>query len=78
MPSFFQSFKDALNDRILAILAAFATLSLLVSGIYEAFVKDDDDDSDSQWWAGASIYLAILILVLITTVNDYAKDKQFV
>jgi Ca2+ transporting ATPase len=30
------------------------------------------------WVEGASIYVAIFIIVTITSANDWVKDKQFV
>ncbi len=35
-------------------------------------------DWRNGWVEGVSIYVAIIIIVTITSGNDYAKDKQFV
>lgn len=76
MPALKDSIKDALNDRILLVLGAFATLSLLVSIVVE--ITKEESDPSSDWWVGITIYLAIFLLVFITSLNDWAKDKQFV
>lgn len=51
------------------IVAVFALLSIITGMIYHP---------RTGWIEGFSIYLAILILVLITSLNDWSKDKQFV
>lgn len=61
--------KQALNERILLVLAIFAFLSIVTGMIYHP---------RSGWMEGVSIYVAVFILVVITSLNDWAKDKQFV
>lgn len=69
IPPFFASVKEALNDRILLALAVAAFLTIIAG-----MVKD----WRLGWVEGFSIYLAILIVVMISSANDWMKDKQFV
>jgi len=62
--------KEALDNRILLYLA-IAAFFTIITGIVANGWKEG-------WIEGASIYIAILIIVLITSGNDYVKDKQFV
>jgi len=68
-PSYGASLCDALHDKILLTLAICATISIISGMIYN--VK-------TGWIEGASIYASIFILVLITSLNDWAKDKKFI
>lgn len=68
-PSYSASLCDALKERILLTLAICATLSLISGMVYNPL---------TGWIEAASIYASIFILVLITSLNDWAKDKKFV
>jgi len=61
--------KDALNDRILLIVAIFAVLSIIPGMIVEAA---------TGWVEGVFILVALFVQVLITAFNDHSKDKKFV
>jgi Ca2+ transporting ATPase len=50
-------------------VAAFLTI---ITGMVAA------DEWQWGWIEGASIYLAIIIIVSISSLNDWVKDKQFV
>ena len=69
MPSFLDSLKEAFNDKILALIAIFAVLSIITGMIYEP---------RTGWIEGTSIIIALFILVLCTSINDYSKDRTFV
>jgi len=69
LPPFSESIKEALNDRILLILAVFAVLSIITGMVY---------NPRNGWVEGVSIFIAVFVLVLITSLNDWSKDKQFV
>lgn len=73
LPRITESIKDALNDKILIALA-IAAFFTLIAGWYAASAQGED----YGWVPGASIYVAILIVVTLTSVNDWLKDKQFV
>ena len=69
LPSLGDSFKEALNDKILWVVSIFAVLSI-ASGTYY--------NPSKGWIEGVSILVALLILVLITSFMDIQKDKTFV
>jgi hypothetical protein len=60
--------KDCLSDRILQILIVAATVAMII-GTYQ--------HPDYGWIEGLSIYIAIVIIITVTTGNDYVKEKQF-
>lgn len=57
------------KDRILQILLLAATISLCI-GIYENGPK-------TGWIDGLSIYIAVIIIVTVTSGNNYLKELQF-
>jgi magnesium-transporting ATPase (P-type) len=59
---------EQLEDPILRILIVAAMISLAV-GIIEEPVDG--------WMEGAAILFAVVLVVLVTAANDYAKQKQF-
>ena len=61
-------FIESFNDTTLIILLVAAAVSLVV-GIIE--------DPEQGWIEGIVIYLACLIVSVVTATNDYEKDKQF-
>jgi calcium-translocating P-type ATPase len=63
------SFKEAINDKILFLIAVFAVLSIITGMIYNA---------RTGWIEGVSILLSLLVLVAISSLNDWSKDKTFV
>ncbi|MCJ1469368.1 plasma membrane calcium [Pseudocyphellaria aurata] len=77
--SIWRLFWNAFNDRVLLILTAAAVVSLAL-GVYEA-VGQDKSDSEPQsldWVEGLAIAIAVAIVVLVTGLNDYRREKQFV
>jgi Ca2+ transporting ATPase len=65
-----ESIKEALDNRILFSLAIAAFLTI-ITGMVASGPK-------WGWIEGVSIYLAIFIIVSLTSLNDWVKDKQFV
>ena len=65
---------DARHDKILCMLVFAATVSLAV-GLYEDF--GTDTEQKIHWIEGASIFIAVFLVVTITAFNDYQKEKQF-
>ena len=61
--------KESLNEKILAVIAIMAVLSILTGIIYAP---------RTGWIEGVSILIALFILVLISSLNDLSKDKTFV
>mmetsp|Transcript_104994 Transcript_104994/g.145192 ORF Transcript_104994/g.145192 Transcript_104994/m.145192 type:complete len:131 (+) Transcript_104994:133-525(+) len=68
LPPFWESFKDAIDDRIILTAAIFGVLTMLVGLIYDPSGMVD----------GIAILISLLLLVLITSCNDWKKDTKFV
>ncbi|KAL9114365.1 MAG: hypothetical protein Q9187_007489, partial [Circinaria calcarea] len=77
--SIWKLFWNAYNDRILIILTIAAGISLVL-GIYEAVgrPREPDEPQGVDWVEGLAILIAIVIVVLVTGINDYRREKQFV
>lgn len=58
-----------MDDRIIQCVAGLAVLSLITGMI---------QDWRTGWTEGISILLALCLLILITSWNDWMKDTQFV
>ncbi|KAI8647717.1 PMCA-type calcium-translocating P-type ATPase [Parasitella parasitica] len=79
--SIFQLMWMAFNDKTLILLAVAAVVSLGV-GLYEDIaVPEYDANGDKiagvKWVEGVAIIVAILIVVLVGSINDFQKEKQF-
>ena len=66
IPPFKESLKEALDNRILLYLAIAAFVTFITGLIA---------DQVWGWVEGVSIVLAIIIIVTITSANDWVKDK---
>lgn len=66
--SFWQLFIDTFDDETVQILAVAAVVSLAV-GLYE--------NPSSGYIEGVAILLAVLIVSVVTAVNDYQKETEF-
>ena len=66
---FFDSVKDAINDRIMLMVAIFAVISIIPGMIIEPSIG---------WLEGTIILVALLIQVIITAYNDFVKDSKFI
>jgi hypothetical protein len=69
LPGFLESLKEALNERILFVLGICGVLSIITGMIA---------DPKLGWLKGVCLLMALVILVVITSVVDWVKDKQFV
>ncbi|KAF6015374.1 hypothetical protein HII13_000311 [Brettanomyces bruxellensis] len=73
---------EQLHDQVLIILSVAAVVSLAL-GLYETFgqptVYDAEGKSEPkvEWVEGVAIIVAIAIVVLVSAVNDYNKERQF-
>ncbi|GMM28322.1 calcium-transporting ATPase [Martiniozyma asiatica (nom. inval.)] len=80
--TFLELALDALADPIMITLSIFAVISLAL-GLYQTFYLPPDLDEEGHplpkvdWVEGIAIILAILIVILVTAINDYRKEKQF-
>ncbi|KAL2812735.1 hypothetical protein BJX63DRAFT_395974 [Aspergillus granulosus] len=69
----------AYNDKVLILLTAAAAISLAL-GLYETFGVDHPKGSGMplDWVEGCAICVAIVIVVLVGSLNDYQKERAFV
>ncbi|KAJ5137309.1 hypothetical protein N7526_003542 [Penicillium atrosanguineum] len=70
--AFFKLFWIAYNDKIIILLTIAAVVSLSL-GIYETVSGGTGVD----WVEGVAICVAILIVTVVTAVNDWQKERQF-
>uniref|UniRef100_A0A1I7Y0Y4 Calcium-transporting ATPase n=1 Tax=Steinernema glaseri TaxID=37863 RepID=A0A1I7Y0Y4_9BILA len=79
--SFLQLVWEALQDVTLIILLVSAIVSLALS-----FYKPPDDgktaggdasEHDTGWIEGVAILISVVVVVLVTALNDYTKERQF-
>ena len=66
------------NDKVLILLSIAAAISLAV-GLYQTFgTKHDAEHPKIEWVEGVAIIGAIVIVVVVGSLNDYQKERQFV
>ena len=77
--SIWRLFWNAYNDRILILLTIAAGVSLAL-GIYEAVgqKRAPGEPQSLDWVEGLAILIAVVIVVLVTGINDFRREKQFV
>jgi len=77
--SFFRLCWDAMKDVTLIILMFAAIVSLALSFYQPNDPKKHVDKSEQQvgWIEGAAIFIAVIVVVLVTAFNDWSKEKQF-
>lgn len=70
---------NAYNDTVLIVLTVAAVISLAL-GLYETFGAEHPPGSPTpvDWVEGCAICIAIIIVVLVTAVNDWKKEQAFV
>lgn len=64
----FELIKEALEDPTLVMLCIAAAVSLVL-GIAE--------NPSTGWIEGTAILAAVVIVVMVASLNDYQKEKQF-
>ncbi|KAJ2897915.1 uncharacterized protein MKZ38_004290 [Zalerion maritima] len=67
------------NDKVLILLSIAAVVSLSI-GLYQTFgVEHANDGSEPkiEWVEGVAIIVAIVIVVVVGSLNDYQKERQF-
>jgi Ca2+-transporting ATPase len=78
--SIFEIMWITYNDKVLILLSVAAVVSLAI-GLYQTFgQKHDPGDQEAriQWLEGVAIIVAILIVVIVGSLNDYQKERQFI
>jgi Ca2+-transporting ATPase len=73
--SFLQLVWITYNDKVLMLLTAAAIVSLAV-GLYQTFGSGNSDHA-AEWIEGVAIIVAIVIVVLVGSLNDWQKERQF-
>lgn len=76
--SIWRLFWNAFKDRILIMLTVAAFISLAL-GVYEAVgqKRKPGEPQPLDWVEGLAIMVAVVIVVLVTGLNDYRREKQF-
>ncbi|KAI1387773.1 calcium-translocating P-type ATPase [Hypoxylon trugodes] len=74
--SFLQLVWITYNDKVLILLTVAAIVSLAV-GLYQTFGGDNSDGQSVEWIEGVAIIAAIVIVVLVGSLNDWQKERQF-
>ncbi|OKL58574.1 hypothetical protein UA08_06275 [Talaromyces atroroseus] len=76
-PPFWQLMWMAYNDYVLFLLTGAAIVSLAL-GLYQAFgIPHTADSPGVEWVEGVAILVAIIIIVLVSALNDFQKQHQF-
>lgn len=66
------------NDKVLILLSAAAVVSLAV-GLYQTFgTHHGEGEAKIEWVEGVAIIVAIVVVVVVGSLNDYQKERQFV
>ena len=73
--TFLQFLFDALKDTILIILMVAAVISLVLGIVVPEECAGSEDNTG--WIEGFAILIAVIIVALVTAVNDYQKEQQF-
>ncbi|KAK4454086.1 hypothetical protein QBC34DRAFT_177115 [Podospora aff. communis PSN243] len=63
------------NDKVLILLSVAAAISLAV-GLYQTFGGTHEGQS-VEWIEGVAIIAAIAIVVIVGSLNDFSKERQF-
>ena len=66
---FYKFFLNALDDFMLKILLVCACLSIVID-----MSLSDDDHRKTAWIEGFAIFIAVLVVSLVGSYNDWAKD----
>ncbi|GAB7348486.1 hypothetical protein MBLNU459_g6893t3 [Dothideomycetes sp. NU459] len=75
---FFQLAWEAYKDKVLLLLTGAAIVSLAL-GLYQTFgQKHAPGEPKVEWVEGVAIIIAILIVVLVGSLNDWQKERQFI
>jgi len=66
------------NDKVLILLSIAAAISLAV-GLYQTFATTHTPENPPiEWVEGVAIIVAIVVVVIVGSLNDYQKERQFV
>lgn len=73
---------EALQDTTQIILIICSIISLILSLSFHAETEVDEEYAAAQepnveWIEGVAILIAVMVVVLVTSFNDWSKEKQF-
>ena len=73
---------EAVQDTTLIILIVSAIISLALSFYHDDSKKQDEEfitaaEPNVEWIEGAAILIAVMVVVLVTSFNDWSKERQF-
>ena len=74
--SFLELVIGALEDIAVIILIVAAIVSLIVGSI-EMATTPRGEEVEPSWIEGTAILSAVVIVTLVTAINDYTKESQF-
>jgi len=76
---FWKLMWNAYNDTVLIVLTVAAAISLAL-GLYETLGKEHPPGSPTpvDWVEGVAICVAIIIVTMVGSVNDWQKERAFV
>ncbi|KAK0222080.1 Ca-transporting ATPase [Armillaria fumosa] len=76
--SLLQLMWTALKDKVLILLSIAAVVSLAL-GFFQDFgvARDESDGPPVDWVEGVAIMVAIMIVVVVGSLNDWQKERQF-
>lgn len=77
MKTFLQLCWDALHDLLLVILLVCAIVSIGLSFYKPPKEEGEEDEANLEWIEGVAILIAVLVVVLVTAINDWRKERQF-
>ena len=69
--SIFLLFWEAAHDVTVIVLTVAAVVSLILWGTLER------DENATGWIEGTAILIAVLLVLTVTAVNDWSKERQF-
>lgn len=76
--SFLELMWITYNDKVLILLSIAAAISLGV-GLYQTFgTEHNAENPPIEWVEGVAIIVAIAVVVIVGSLNDYQKERQFV
>ncbi|KAH8699198.1 putative calcium p-type ATPase NCA-3 [Talaromyces proteolyticus] len=74
---FWRFMWEALQDRVLILLTVVATISLVL-GLYQTFCQPHKPGQPKvEWVEGTTIMAAVIVVVVVSSLNDYKKETQF-
>lgn len=82
MPSFFKIAINASKDKVLFLLMISSIFSIAV-GLYDATTSSSSSSSSADpsqpppWMEGLGIGAAVILVILVNSINDYRREMQF-